>query len=153
MFPVVLPPLRDRAGDIPLLVEALLREISEATGKTLKGVSAEALERLMAYSWPGNVRELRNSIERATVLAEGEVIQVEDLPIHLQVAAEPEAASQRETKTLDERLAEMERVLILEALRESRGVQAQAAKRLGINERSLWYRIKKFGIDPDSVKQ
>ncbi len=152
VIPIVLPPLRERAGDIPLLAEAVLREISETTGKTVKGVSAEALECLMAYSWPGNVRELRNVIERATLLAEGDLIQAEDLPIHLQASAEPRPEGGSEAKSLDDRLAEMERALILEALRESRGVQAQAARKLGINERSLWYRIKKFSIDPDSVK-
>jgi two-component system NtrC family response regulator len=153
VFAILLPPLRERAGDIPLLAEAVLREVRETTGKTVKGVSAEALERLMAYSWPGNVRELRNVIERATLLAEGELIQAEDLPIHLQASAEPRPEGRGEAKTLDDRLAEMERALILEALRESRGVQAQAARKLWINERSLWYRIKKFSIDPDSVKQ
>ena len=153
VFPILLPPLRERAGDIPLFVEAFLREIGGSAGKSVKGFSAEALERLMAYSWPGNVRELRNVIERATLLAEGEVIQAEDLPVHIQVSAEPHSPRVGEAKTLDERLAEMERSLILEALKESRGVQAQAARRLGINERSLWYRIKKFGIDPERIKQ
>ncbi len=153
VYAILLPPLRERVGDIPLLVEAVLREIGESSGKTVKGLSAEALEHLMGYSWPGNVRELRNVIERATVVTEGEMIQVEDLPVHLQPAVAPLGKGSRtESKDLDERLAEMERSLILEALRESRGVQAQAARRLGINERSLWYRIKKFGISPDTLK-
>ncbi|MBI4563034.1 MAG: sigma-54-dependent Fis family transcriptional regulator [Candidatus Rokubacteria bacterium] len=153
VFTIVLPPLRERAGDIPLLVEAVLREISETAGKTVKGISPEALERLMGYSWPGNVRELRNAIERATVLCERDLIQVEDLPMHLQASAEPKPEGREQAKNVDERLGEMERTLIIEALRESRGIQAHAAKKLGINERSLWYRIKKFGIDPDSLKQ
>jgi len=152
VFTILLPPLRERPGDIPLLSEAFLREISETAGKTVKGLSPAALERLMGYSWPGNVRELKNALERATLVADGELIQVEDLAIHLQAAAESQPEAQGGAKGLDERLADMERALILEALRETRGVQAQAAKKLGINERSLWYRIKKFGIDPDSVK-
>ncbi|MBI4610635.1 MAG: sigma-54-dependent Fis family transcriptional regulator [Candidatus Rokubacteria bacterium] len=152
VFSIVLPPLRERAGDIPLLVEAALREIGDTAGKMVKGVSPEALERLMAYSWPGNVRELRNTIERATVLCDGDLIQAEDLPVHLQASPEPGPEDHGKAKHLDDRLAEMERTLITEALRESRGVQAQAARKLGINERSLWYRIKKFGIDPDSFK-
>ena len=118
----------------------------------MKGLSPGALERLMGYSWPGNVRELRNTLERATLLAEGELIQVEDLAIHLQAPVESRPVGEGSEKGLDERLADMERALILEALRETRGVQAHAAKKLGMNERSLWYRIKKFGIDPDSVK-
>jgi len=153
VFPILLPPLRERVGDIPLLVEAFLPEIGESAGKSVKGVCAEALERLMAYSWPGNVRELRNVIERATLLAEGEMIQAENLPLHIHASAEPRSPGLGEAETLDGRLAEMERSLILEALKESRGVQAQAARRLGINERSLWYRIKKFGIDTEKIKE
>ena len=152
VFTILLPPLRERPGDIPLLAEAFLREISETAGKTVKGLSPAALERLMGYSWPGNVRELHNTLERATLVAEGEFVQVEDLAIHLQTPAESRPEGEGSEKGLDARLADMERTLILEALRETRGVQAHAAKRLGINERSLWYRIKKFGVDPDSVK-
>lgn len=150
VFPIVLPPLRERAGDIPLLVEHLLKEIREALGKPMGGISAEAMERLMAYSWPGNVRELRNCLERAVIMAEGEFIQAEDLPLSLRLPAEP--SSTGEGPTLDERLAARERQWIMEALSEAQGIQAQAAKRLGIAERSLWYRVKKYGIDPDRFK-
>jgi DNA-binding NtrC family response regulator len=149
VFPVVLPPLRDRAEDIPLLVEHFLKEIRETVRKPLGGVSAEAMERLMAHSWPGNVRELRNCLERAAIMAEGDLIQVPDLPLSLRLPREPRAPG--EGQMLDERLAEMERQRIIEALKEARGVQARAAKRLGISERSLWYRVKKYGIDPERL--
>jgi DNA-binding NtrC family response regulator len=152
VFPILLPPLRQRSGDIPLLVEAVLREMAPTLARPIKGMSAAALERLMGYSWPGNVRELRNVIERATVLAEHDMIEVEDLPVYLHAPVEEPKTPSGDANGLDERLAEIERQWILEALGETRGVQAQAARRLGINERSLWYRIKKFRIDPDSLK-
>ncbi len=150
VFPIVLPPLRERAGDIPLLVEHFLGEIRTTLQKPVAGISAEAMERLMAYSWPGNVRELRNCLERAAIMAEGDLIQAEDLPLSLRLPTEPRAPS--EGQTLDDRLEEMERQRIIEALKECHGIQAQAAKRLGIAERSLWYRVKKYGIDPDRFK-
>jgi DNA-binding NtrC family response regulator len=152
VFPILLPPLRQRSGDIPLLAEAVLRDMAPSLARPIKGMSAAALERLMGYSWPGNVRELRNVIERATVLAEHDMIEVEDLPVYLHAPVEGPKTPGDEDRGLDARVAEIERQWILEALRESRGIQTQAARRLGINERSLWYRIKKFGIDPDSLK-
>jgi DNA-binding NtrC family response regulator len=150
VFPIVLPPLRERAGDIPLLVEHFLKEIGETLQKPVAGISAEAMEQLMAYSWPGNVRELRNCLERALIMAEVDMIQVQDLPLSLRLPTEPRAPGQG--RTLDDRLEEMERQWIMEALKECRGVQAQAAKLLGIAERSLWYRVKKYGIDPERFK-
>jgi len=149
VFPVVLPPLRERASDIPLLVEHFLKEIRETLQKPVSGITAEAMERLMAYSWPGNVRELRNCLERAAIMAEGDVIQAEDLPLALHLPTEPR--SPVKGGTLDERLAEVERQWIVEALKETHGVQAQAAKRFGISERSLWYRVKKYGVDPEQL--
>ncbi|MBI4594527.1 MAG: sigma-54-dependent Fis family transcriptional regulator [Candidatus Rokubacteria bacterium] len=151
VFPIVLPPLRERAGDIPLLVEHVLAELRQTVGKAVEGISAEAMERLMAYSWPGNVRELRNCLERAALMAEAKGIQAEDLPLTLRLPPEPRPAG--DGHSLDDRVAEVERRWITEALREARGVQAQAAKNLGIAERSLWYRVKKYGIDPDQFRR
>ncbi len=150
VFPIVLPPLRERAADIPLLVEHFLGELRATVGKAIDGLSSEAMERLMAYSWPGNVRELRNCLERAALMAEGAVIQADDLPLALRLPPEPHCPDEGET--LDDRLAQLERQWIVEALRATRGVQAQAARRLGIPERSLWYRVKKYGIDPDQFR-
>jgi two-component system NtrC family response regulator len=150
VFPVVLPPLRERAGDIPRLVEQFLAEQREAVGKRVDGMSAEAMERLMAYSWPGNVRELRNCLERAALMADGHVIEAGDLPLSFHLRPEPRRPG--EDATLDDRLAEVERQWIEDALREARGVQAHAARRLGIAERSLWYRVKKYGIDPERFR-
>jgi len=147
VFPIVLPPLRERVEDMLLLVEHFLKEIRETLQKPITGLTAEAMERLMAYSWPGNVRELRNCLERAAIMAEGDLIQGDDLPLSLRLPKE--VRSTGEGQTLDDRLAGIERQWILEALKEAHGVQAQAAKRLGVSERSLWYRVKKYGIDPE----
>ncbi len=147
VFPIVLPPLRDRPEDIPLLLEHFLDEVQ--TGKkTIHGIAPDAMERLLAYSWPGNVRELRNCIERAVILAESDILCLEDLPLRLA----PTAAVKANGQNLDTRLAEQEQQWIVDALREVQGVQAHAAKLLGITERSLWYRIKKLSLDVDRIR-
>ena len=150
VFPIVLPPLRERVEDIPLLVERFLEEIPPGDRPTIHGIAADAMERLLSYSWPGNVRELRNSIERATIMAEGEIIQMEDLPLRF-VSPSPKTISAN-GMALDARLAEQERQWILDALNEVQGVQAHAAKLLGITERSLWYRVRKLGLDVEQTK-
>ena len=150
VFPIVLPPLRERVEDIPLLVERFLEEIPTSDRPAVRGIAPDAMERLLDYSWPGNVRELRNSIERATIMAEGEIIQMEDLPLRF-VSPSPKTISAN-GMALDARLAEQERQWILDALNEVQGVQAHAAKLLGITERSLWYRVRKLGLDVEQTK-
>jgi two-component system NtrC family response regulator len=150
VFPIFLPPLRDRVEDIPLLVEHFLQQIQQDASKTIIGIAPDAMERLLTYSWPGNVRELRNCIERAMIMAEGDIIQIEDLP--LRFTAAPTAPVRPNGKDLDSRLAEFERQWIVEALKEVQGVQAHAAKLLGITERSLWYRVKKLGLDIERIR-
>ena len=150
VFPIVLPPLRERLADLPLLVEHFLQEIGETAGTPRRGISAEAMERLMAYSWPGNVRELRNCLERAAIMADSDSIQVADLPLALRLPAEHTAGG--DGRSLDGRVAGFERQWIIDALREAGGVQAKAAAQLGISERSLWYRVKKYGIDPGGLR-
>jgi DNA-binding NtrC family response regulator len=153
VFPIFLPPLRKRVEDIPLLVEHFLQQIQGDGSKTITGISPEAMERLLTYSWPGNVRELRNCIERAMIMAEGDVIQPEDLPLRFTaVPATPARGNGAEGGDLDSRLAEYERQWIVDALKEVHGVQAHAAKLLGITERSLWYRVKKLGLDVERIK-
>jgi len=146
VFPIHLPPLRDRREDIPLLAEHFL-----ATRHPGSRLTDEALGLLLAHSWPGNVRELFNVLERAAIMAADQVIHPEHLPPaitvglarHLQtLPALPEEAD------LDQKLARLEQALIVEALRQSNGVQAKAAQLLGIKPRSLWHRIKKYDIDP-----
>jgi DNA-binding NtrC family response regulator len=136
---ITLPPLRERREDIPLLVEHFLRRFA-AEGKARR-VSREALDLLMKHDYPGNVRELENLIHRAVVLARGDVIGTSDLALP--------AASGTEVKTggtFVERVATLERTLIREALDASAGVQTRAAAALGMSERHLRYKLKKYGL-------
>jgi DNA-binding NtrC family response regulator len=110
----------------------------------------------MAYSWPGNVRELQNVIERASVICEDGHIEPGHLPAPITSAFEKDDAPSTPNlppgMSLDDRLAEIEKNLIIEALRKTDGVQVRATELLGINQRSLWHRIKKHDIDVKSIK-
>jgi two-component system response regulator AtoC len=143
-----LPPLRERIEDLPHLVSHFLKQAQQRLNRTAASVSTEALRHLWAYGWPGNVRELQHVLEGALLLSDG-VITPEHLPpTILRGAAAPEQApaSLEQSGSLDAALEESERRLILEALRKTQGVQARAAKLLGITEQSLWYRVKKYKI-------
>jgi transcriptional regulator with GAF, ATPase, and Fis domain len=150
VVPLSLPPLRNRKEDIPLLADYFLRKASDPTK-----LSPAALELLLAYSWPGNVRELQNTLERAVVMAEDLI-----LPVHLplQMTGKILADSNikqglpKETDSIDDRLREMEKGMIIDALRRTGGVQVKAAQLLGISPRSLWHRVKKHGLDPGTLK-
>jgi DNA-binding NtrC family response regulator len=145
---VRLPALRERLDDLPALITHLLERASRRLGRPVAAVSPEALRCLWAYAWPGNVRELQHVLEGAMVLSDGAILP-EHLPPAVQqtkTAPVSEAGAPRLIGTLDETLEDWERRLILDALREASGVQARAAKLLGVSERSLWYRVKKLGI-------
>ena len=108
---------------------------------------------ILGNPWPGNVRALMNVIKRAAVLAE-DIFEPSHIPLELQGDAGVLVNRQREDerKPLDERLAEIEKEMIIKAIMQAGGIQARAANLLGINQRRLWYRVKKLGIDPDSLK-
>jgi two-component system NtrC family response regulator len=145
---VRLPALRERLDDLPALINHLLERAARRLGRPVAAVSPEALRCLWSYGWPGNVRELQHVLEGAMVLSDG-VILPEHLPPAVQqtkAAPATDAGTPRLVGTLDETLEDWERRLILDALREASGVQARAAKLLGVSERSLWYRVKKLGI-------
>ena len=141
-----LPPLRERREDIPLLIDYFLKKYSEENQKKVSDISKEARDLLLRYPYPGNVRELENLVERAVVLCRGEVITTQDLPFHLKEEKSELWGSPRKEKSLPESLEEIERDLILRALHEHQGVQTKAAEKLGISERVLRYKIKKYGI-------
>jgi two-component system NtrC family response regulator len=142
-----LPPLRERKEDIPLLIDFFLKKYSELNQKSIFDISKEARALLLRYPYPGNVRELENLIERAVVLCRGEVITTQDLPFHLQEGkSEMGWGLQKREKTLPESLEEIEKDLIVKALHQHQGVQTKAAESLGISERVLRYKIKKYGI-------
>jgi DNA-binding NtrC family response regulator len=142
-----LPPLRERKEDIPLLIDHFLKEYSEENQKKVSDVSKEARALLLRYPYPGNVRELENIIERAVVLCRGEVIVSQDLPFHVRdETSEKLWQSPGREKTLPESLEEIEKDLIVRALHQHQGVQTRAAEALGISERVLRYKIRKYGI-------
>ena len=144
-----LPALRERVDDLPLLATHLLERAAKRLNRPPAILSAEALRCLWTYAWPGNVRELQHVLEGAMVMSDG-VINPDHLPAAIQRATQARAAVGESapvlTGSLDEALEDWERRMILDALSQTHGVQARAAKVLGISERSLWYRIKKLGI-------
>jgi two-component system response regulator HydG len=146
---VKLPPLRERKSDIPLLVNLFLEKFSDpaARGKggaaPLRGISEDAMARLMAYDWPGNVRELENAIERAVALGSGPILHVGDLPSNLHAGS---AAAGDRMPSADELLPleELERRAILRALRETGGDKLAAARLLGIGKTTLYRKLKQY---------
>ncbi len=144
---LVIPPLRERKEDIPALMGHFIKKYGNENRKAISGVVAEARDLLMRYSYPGNVRELENIIERAVVLSKKGVITTADLPIHVKGAmSEGELPAQVLKGSLNETLDTIERGLIIEALKESGGIQTRAAEKLGVSERVLRYKLKKYKI-------
>jgi two-component system response regulator AtoC len=157
VYNIHVPPLRARMEDIPALAKAFLRDLRAEIDKSVDGFTDEALQVLRSYCWPGNVRELRNAVERALLsCVDGQPIAAAHLPTCVMEGlggasiVGPSAEVPR-TGGLDGWLEEKERQAILQALAQCDGVQVQAAKQLGISERSLWHRIKKLNIRPDRV--
>ena len=150
VFTLHLPPLRERKEDIPLLADYLLQNAPKKVA-----ISSMALQMLVAFSWPGNIRELKNTIESASVIAENGTIEPAHLPA--KIAGTFDQNQKMSVKitaniSLDERLREIEKNMIIDALKKTGGVQVRATELLGINQRSLWHRIKKHGIDVKSIK-
>jgi len=144
VFPIHIPPLRERKTDVLLLADYFVEKYSRANHKDVRRISTPAIDMLMAYHWPGNVRELENCIERAVLLSEDDVIHGHHLPPTLQTA---EASGTAFRGRLAGALEAVERELILEALKSSRGNMVKAAKSLGISERVMGLRVRKYGID------
>lgn len=145
VFPIHIPPLRERKTDIPLLADFFIEKYSKSNRRSVYRISTPAIDLLMSYHWPGNVRELENCIERAVLLSTDGVIHGHHLPPTLQ-APEPETFT--EGGTLQAMIDNVERNFVIDSLKASRGNQAKAAKMLGITERVMGLRLKKHGIDP-----
>ncbi len=144
VFPIHLPPLRERQTDILLLANYFGEKYSKLNNKKLRRISTPAIDMLMSYHWPGNVRELENCIERAVLVSNDGVIHGHNLPPTLQTA---EASGTIHTGTLQESLDNLEHELIMDALKTSCGNKAKAARSLGITERIMGIRVKKHGIN------
>jgi transcriptional regulator with PAS, ATPase and Fis domain len=143
-----LPPLRERLDDLPELINTFLDHAQRKLSRATATVSDEALQCLWVHAWPGNVRELKHVLEGAVLLSDG-VIRPEHLPPAVQTAGVKKPATTSATasgRSLDETLEDVERQMIVAALERAGGVQVRAARLLGITEQSLWYRIKKHGI-------
>lgn len=151
VYPIKIPPLRNRPDDIPFLADYFLKNQSKSIN-----ITPEAMEVLGSYPWPGNVRELQNTIEQASIIAADSDIDINHLPVKIRNSSLPlikALHNGNDIKSIDEQLDEFERRLILDALVKSNGVQVKAAELLGINQRSLWHRIKKFDIDVKEMKK
>jgi DNA-binding NtrC family response regulator len=142
VMPIILPPLRERKGDVPLLASYFVDRYNREFKKRIQGVSAAALALVDGYSWPGNIRELRNAIERAMLLTTNESIEPDDLTT---LTRKP-AAAQFQLPPDGVSLEEVERQLLTQALERTGGNQTQAAQLLRINRDQVRYRIEKFGL-------
>jgi len=142
---IKIPPLRERKEDILPLIEFFLLKYANENKKETFTISKEAVDQLMKYSYPGNVRELENSIERAVVLARGNTLTQNDLPMSIKGFIREEVSELTEGN-LVEKVEALERKLILNALTKSNGNQTQAGKLLGLTERNLRYKLQKYGI-------
>ena len=140
-----IPPLRERKEDIPILIDHFLKRYAEENGKEIAGLSSEAQDVLLKYDYPGNVRELENIIERAVVIAREDVISVEDLPFS-ESMGETTESRKAEEGLLRGSIEELEKKLIVEAMEKAGDHQSRAADLLGISERMLRYKLKKYGL-------
>ena len=145
VFPIHIPPLRDRREDILLLADHFVEKYSKIHNKTVLRITTPAIDMLMSYHWPGNVRELENCIERAVLFSDDGAIHGYHLPPTLQTA---EASGTAHPGTLQATLDNIERELILDSLKSSRGNMAETARVLGLTERIMGLRVKKHMINP-----
>ncbi|CAM2068185.1 nif-specific transcriptional activator NifA [Sulfidibacter corallicola] len=149
VFPIHIPPLRERKTDIPLLCDHFIEKYNKINGKNIQRLSSSAIDMLMSYHWPGNVRELENCMERAVLLSQNDVIRTIDLPPTLQTA---DATHTKTEGTLETALQRMERELIMDALISTHGNMAKAAKILGLTERKMGLRVKRYNINPKNIR-
>jgi len=156
VVPIVLPPLRERTEDVPLLVTHFIGKLRTRTASPVRVATADAIERLAAYSWPGNVRELENVVERSLVLADGPELDVDDLPelggnglgaagggFDVGEEAELPVGGLDLTRAVEG----IEERLLRQALEQAAGVKAEAARLLGLKPSALYYKLEKYGIE------
>lgn len=145
---LILPPLRERLADVPLLAKNFLREFAKENEKAVTDFAPDTLDALMNYSWPGNVRELRTAIEHAVVLSRGDKIVPRDLPANIRNAAP--AITPQSTKVVAQNnltIDEMEKQLIIQALKECNGNRTEAAKKIGMSRRTLHRKLHAYQLE------
>jgi len=146
VVPIVLPPLRDRRGDVMLLANHFLKIFSVQHNKTIKGFSVEAMEMVLKYPFPGNVRELENAVERAVVMGKGEEVQSWDLPEEINSEALKAINEIENYENLSKAIKDFERQYIIKVLDETKGNRSLAAKLLGVSRKTLWEKCKVLEI-------
>ncbi len=144
VFPIYVPPLRDRKSDMLLLADYFVEKYSKLNQKSVRRISTAAIDLLTSYHWPGNVRELENCMERAVLLCQDKCIEAHHLPPTLQ---KKDASEKKSGGTLDSAVSALEYELIVAELKNCDGNMAAAARNLGLTERQMGLRVKRFGID------
>jgi DNA-binding NtrC family response regulator len=157
VIPITVPPLRERADDIPILVTHFIGRHARKMGRVEPRVSRDVLERIQAFPWPGNVRELENAMERAVALCRGDSLELDDLPRSIRDFAPSEALGNGSGSpsgelpatglNLEDYIAGLETTLIEQALKRAKYSQKRAAQLLGLTPRSLRYRLQKYNLD------
>ncbi|HOC45151.1 MAG TPA: sigma 54-interacting transcriptional regulator [Syntrophorhabdaceae bacterium] len=151
VFPIYMPPLRERGSDIILLADHFVLKYAKEMGKDVKNISSAAIEAFLAHKWPGNVRELENCIERAVLLTNTDTVDIMHLPSSLQVRSTN--GGKKDAGKLSTLVETQEKALIIDMLEATGGNQTQAAKMLGTTKRIIQYKISKLGIDPKVFKK
>ena len=143
VIPILLPPLRERTEDIPLLINTFISRLQARTGKKITGVSPEAMEWFMTYEWPGNVRELKSAMEYGFVIVESGLIHMAHLPPHII----EDKGERTNAEVFIDRREVHEKTALIDALKKASGNQSQAARILGISRVTVWNRMRKYGIN------
>jgi two-component system response regulator HydG len=148
------PPLRERIEDIPVLARHFWEAFAEKNRKTVKGIAPQAMDLLLKHAWPGNVRELENVMERAVILLRGEYISEKELPLSIQRLKQEDTSPSEPLErdfgySAGATLAEMEKQMIRQALKETAGNKSETARRLGITRRTLHLKLKKYLQEDD----
>jgi Nif-specific regulatory protein len=149
VFPIYVPALRERKSDMLQLADYFVEKYSKASQKKIHRISTAAIDLMMRYHWPGNVRELENCIERAVLLCRGDAIQAHHLPPTLQASDQLDKPS---VGTLESAMVALEHEMIVDALKTTRGNMAKAAGQLGISERIMGLRVKKYSIETERFR-
>lgn len=153
VVPIVLPPLRDRVADIPLLIHHYAEQFNARHGRKV-AIEVSAVKALAQYRWPGNVRELANTVERLIIMAESTLLTIQDLPSHIRNGWKAQSSAPEypiDSDSLSKEVESLEKRKIVEALRENACNQQRASQSLGITPRQLGYRIKKYNINLRSI--